>query len=271
MRIIFLGDIMGKGGRQAVVKTLPDLRKRHSPDLVFANVENLAHGKGITLATFEEMLACGIDFFTSGNHVFDKPEARAVFEKYPEKLIRPANLENPDLPGKGFGEITWSGHKVFIINLLGMAFMENQFDLGKIRNPFLELNRILADVSKAVKIILVDFHAEATSERRGMGFWADGRASAVLGTHTHVPSRDAQVLPQGTGYQTDLGMVGIRQSIIGIEPESALPRLVYPEDVENRPPLLIAEKGSFEIGYCVLEIDEVTGKCENIEGYLVYL
>jgi hypothetical protein len=270
VKILFFGDIQGKGGRRAVTKVLPVLKKKHRPDLIIANAENLAHGKGVTLSTIEEMIGAGIDFFTSGNHVFDKPEAKKVFEKYPDKIIRPANLENPELPGRGAASLTVAGQEVLIINLLGRVFMEKQFDLGRIRNPFLELNEVLSKTDSEVKIKLVDFHAEATSEKRGMGFWADGRVSAVLGTHTHVLSHDAQILPQGTGYLTDVGMTGIYESIIGIVPENALRRLVYFEDTGEKSPLEIAETGRLEISYCTLEIDEETGRCKNIEGEVLY-
>jgi metallophosphoesterase (TIGR00282 family) len=262
MKILFFGDINGKTGRHAVAKLLPELRATHVPDLVMTNAENLAHGKGVTLSTVNAMLESGIDFFTSGNHVFDKPEGKAVFEKWPERIIRPANVP-AELPGKGFRLITVKGVPILVINLLGQAFMEKQFDLGEIGNPFLALNEILASEGSQAKIRIVDFHAEATSEKRGMGFWADGRVSAVLGTHTHVPTADAQILPQGTGYLTDVGMVAAADSVIGVAVEPVLKRFLNPGEVG----LEIAESEKFEMDYVVLQIDEDSGKCLNISSY----
>ncbi len=272
MKILFFGDIVGKTGRQAVAKVLPGLREKYSPNLVIANVENLAHGKGVTLSTFEYMLNAGVDFFTSGNHVFDKPQAREVFEKYGEKLIRPANWES-NFPGLGskIVDVPSSGAKVLVINLLGQVFMEKQIDEGKIGNPFLKLNEILETPEvQSLKIRLLDFHAEATSEKRGMGFWADGKLSAVLGTHTHVPTADAQILPGGTGYQTDLGMTGAADSIIGVTKDSALKRFLAGEQSLEKVSLEVAETENFEVGFCVLEIDEASGKCQNINSQVIY-
>lgn len=266
IKIIFFGDIVGKAGRQAVAKLLPDLRKKYAPDLVIANAENLAHGKGVTLKTMASMLEAGVDFFTSGNHVFDKPEAKEVFSVHADQIIRPANLSD-DLPGAGWKVLDIKGVKVLIINLLGVVFMEKQFDYGEISNPFLALNTILNDPkAQDIKVRILDFHAEATSEKRGMGLWADGRMSLVVGTHTHVPSADAQILPEGTGHQTDIGMVGSAHSIIGFSSESVLRRFQAGEDSVQKPPLEIAESPQVEVGFVVAEIDEATGKCKNIES-----
>lgn len=271
IKILFFGDINGKSGRKAIAKVLPDLRKQYQPDLVMANAENLAHGKGVTLKTFSELFDLGVEFFTSGNHVFDKPEVQAVFQKYPDKIIRPANFKGllPDgspLPGKGYVLMQVGKVPVMVINLNGQAFMENQFDYGKIENPFLVLNKILEEASEKAAVKILDFHAEATSEKRAMGFWADGRVSAVLGSHTHVPTNDAQILPLGTGYLSDLGMVGAANSVIGVTKESALRRFKTEAEEAKKSPLEIDEREDFEIGFVVLEIDEKSGKCQNIEG-----
>lgn len=259
MKIIFFGDITGKSGRQAVAELLPVLRQKHAPDLVIANVENLAHGKGVTLSTLGSMIDAGVDAFTSGNHVFSKPEAKAVFAKWPERIIRPANVP-ATLPGLGYVTLQSKGQPVLLLNLLGQVFMEKQFDYGEVTNPFLRLNEILTTEETKAKIRILDFHAEATSEKRVMGFWADGRLSAVLGTHTHVPTADAQVLPLGTGYQTDLGMVGAADSVIGVKVEPVLKRFLQNQDVG----LEIDEGAKFEVCYTVLEIDETSGKCQTI-------
>ena len=267
MRIIFFGDINGKAGRRAVAKVLPQLKKEHQPDLVVGNAENLAHGKGVTISTVEEGLGAGVDFFTMGNHGFSKPEVKAVFERWPDKFVRPANTPET-LPGKGHHILTVKGQPVLIINLLGQVFMEKQFDYGEIGNPFLALNQILQQEKDKAKIVLVDFHAEATSEKRAMGFWADGRVSAVLGTHTHIPSADAHVLSQGTGYITDVGMTGAADSIIGVTVESATKRfLADGTNPTERYPLKIDEGEKYEIDYVVLTIDEASGKCKSINNY----
>lgn len=267
MKILFFGDIVGKIGRKALAKILPQLKAEFSPDLVLANVENLAHGKGITLATVEEMLEAEIDFFTSGNHVFDKPEAKDVFAKYGDKIIRPSNLP-PDLPGAGSKILEVKGTPVLVINLLGQVFMEKQFDQGEITNPFHKLNELLGDPAVAqIKVRLLDFHAEATSEKRGMGLFADGRLSAVVGTHTHVSTADAQILREGTGYITDLGMTGAADSIIGVAPEGALGRFLNEAEGQPRSPLEVAAGPKVEAGFAVFQIDETSGKCKNINGY----
>lgn len=264
IKILVFGDVVGKSGRKAIAKILPELRERYRPDLVMANVENLAHGKGVTLSTLEELLRAGVDFFTSGNHVFDKPEAKAVFEKYPAKLIRPANFSE-NLPGRGFGIVEARGVKVLVINLNGQVFMEKQFDYGEISNPFKALDQVL-DAAPPAPVRILDFHAEATSEKRAMGFWADGRLSAVLGTHTHVQTSDPQILPNGTGHLTDIGMVGAARSVLGVTKESALRRMLLEGEETKKSALEIDETEDFEIGLAVLGIDEKSGKCQNIEG-----
>ena len=267
MKILFFGDINGKSGRRALAKVLPELRRQHQPDLVVANAENLAHGKGLTLSTFREVLDAGVDFLTSGNHVFDKPEGREVFSQYGDRIIRPANFPD-NLPGKGYQILTARSQRVAFLNLNRLVFMEKQFDYGEIGNPFLKLNELLDRPDlREVKIRILDFHAEATSEKRAMGFWADGRMSAVLGTHTHVPTADAHVLPRGTGYLTDLGMVGAADSVIGVQKDTAIERLLASPSEERRAPLLIDESDVTEIDFAVLTIDEESGKCQNINSF----
>lgn len=270
MKILFFGDVCGKTGRRAIAKHLPKLRAEFRPDLVLANAENLAHGKGVTIATLEEISRAGVDFFTSGNHIFDKEkEAREVFEKYGEKIIRPANLPE-NLPGKGFYSVSVKNQQVLILNLNGQVFMEQQFDFGKINSPFKKLDDVLAREGANTRIRILDFHAEATSEKRGMGFYADGKLSAVFGTHTHVPTADAQILPGGTGYQTDLGMVGAAHSVIGVSREKAIQRLISESQNGERVSLEVAESNDYEIGFAVLEIDEASGKCQNIISKVIY-
>lgn len=267
MRILFFGDINGKSGRNAIAKFLPALRTELKPDLVIANGENVAHGKGMTLHTVNALFESGVDFLTGGNHTFTKPEAKEVFVQYAEKIIRPANVPQ-SLPGAGFQVITVGKHQVLIINLLGRVFMKEQFDFGQLDNPFTTLDDILRHAGNKAVIRILDFHAEATSEKRGMGFYGDGRLSAVLGTHTHVQTHDAHVLPHGTGYLTDLGMCGAAHSIIGVKIEGALERLKSEGEGTEKSPMEIDESDRFEIGYALMEIDEATGRCQNIEAKL---
>lgn len=266
MTILFFGDIVGKPGRQAVAKILPELKKQLKPDLVAANIENLAHGKGITLSTVRELLEAGVDFFTSGNHIYDKPEHKQVFEQYGERIIRPANFA-PQFPGDGYKIITIKNQPVLIVNLLGQVFMEKQVDQGEVTSPFDKVNEILNEVGGMAKIQILDFHADATSEKRGMGFWVDGRMSAVVGTHTHVQTADAQILPQGTGYVTDVGQTAAAQTVLGVTVESALKRFREHDLERKKTALLIPENAEqYEISYVIFEIDGATGKCQNIKS-----
>jgi 2',3'-cyclic-nucleotide 2'-phosphodiesterase len=219
-KVLFFGDIMGKPGRQALAQVLPLWREKYQPDLVIANVENLAHGKGVTAGTLAELTNSGVDVFTSGNHVFDKGElSTECFAKYPN-LIRPYNYDD-SWPGPGFFRIAKNNQRYLIVNLGGRVFFEKQFR-GEISNPFFALDQVLQNESQKDDIIIVDFHAEATSEKIALGWYADGRVAAVLGTHTHVPTADARILPKGTAYVTDVGMTGPLNSVIGVKTENSL-------------------------------------------------
>ncbi len=219
-KILFFGDIVGKSGRKALAEALPQWKAEHQPNLVLANVENLAHGKGVTLNTLAELENLGVDVFTSGNHVFDKaPMAEQCFAEY-TNLIRPYNYDN-EVPGRGWCRIEKPGANFFIVNLGGVVFFENQYR-GNIRNPFFALDEALAQHAEKNDIILVDFHAEATSEKNALGWYVDGRVSALFGTHTHVPTADQKVLPKGTAYVTDAGMTGAMNSVIGVKTQRAL-------------------------------------------------
>ena len=266
MKILFFGDIVGKPGRQAIAKVLPKLKQTIKPDLVIANVENLAHGKGVTMHTINAMLEAGVEFFTSGNHVYDKPEFQEVFSQHGDKLIRPANFA-PEYVGDGWKIIEVKGQKVLIANLLGEVFMEKQVDQGPLTSPFTKIDEILGEAGADVKIRLLDFHADATSETRAMGFWVDGRMSLVVGTHTHVQTADAQILPGGTGYLTDIGMTGAAHSVIGFTTDSVLERFRQHDVERKKVKLEIAEEAEhYELSYVVAEIDEATGKCQNMNS-----
>lgn len=219
-KILFFGDVMGRPGRYGLAQVLPGLRKEYTPDLVIANVENLAHGKGVTPTTLAELAALDIDVFTSGNHVFDKGDSsKECFDRY-DNLIRPDNYGS-GYPGVGFVRVVKNGQHYLIINLNGKVFFENQFT-GPISNPFKALDVLLTNEAQNGDIIIVDLHAEATSEKVAFGWYADGRISAFFGTHTHVPTADFRVLPKGTAYITDAGMTGPRDSVIGAKIENAL-------------------------------------------------
>jgi len=223
-KILFIGDIVGKPGRKALRQVLPQWKEEYKPDAVIVNVENLAHGKGVTPSTLAEIDDLGIDCFTSGNHIFKKNGlSTESFEKY-DKLIRPANFGD-SLPGHGYYRFEKNGQQYLVINLNGQVFMEKQFD-GPIGNPFLAVDKLLVDQGQKSDIIIVDFHAEATSEKVAMGIHLNGRVSGVFGTHTHIPTADARVLSAGTGYITDVGMVGTRDSVLGVIPANALKKFL---------------------------------------------
>ncbi len=222
MRLIFLGDIVGKSGRDAVHRELPLLRERYRPDLVVINGENAAHGFGITEDIFLDLMAAGADAVTLGNHAFDQREALIFIERHPT-LIRPLNWP-AGCPGRGTAMIdTASGRRVLVMNAMGRVMIEPQLD-----DPFPAISRELdaCRLGHDCDAILLDFHAEASSEKMAMGHFCDGRASLVVGTHTHVPTADHQILSGGTGYMSDAGMCGDYDSVIGMdkaEPTAALP------------------------------------------------
>ena len=261
MRFLFFGDIIGKTGRKAIASVLPSLKKKHKADLVIANAENVAHGIGVTAKTVGALVDAGVDFLTSGNHVFDKQkEADEVFRQFEGKIIRPINFEG-QYAGKGYEKIDVAGKKVAIANFNSQVFMDNQFS-GLISSPFKALDTFLQSQKKS-DIIIVDFHSEATSEKRGFGFYADGRVSALIGTHTHVQTADAQILPNGTAYISDVGMVGAANTVLGVNRERALEQFLGKKSkIEN-----MVESDLAEVGYVVVEVD-ATGKAKSIKSFL---
>jgi len=226
LKILVLGDIMGSIGRKALAKKLPELRKKYKPDLVIANCENLAHGSGVTAKTLREIFVAGVDFCTSGNHVWDKKdEFKKVLEEktLAEKIVRPANYKKIYKKlGEGYRTITLGKDKILIVNLAGRVLMKAE---GlKVHSPLAALQEIL-EKNKKNTVALVDFHAEATSEKRGLGWFADGKVSLVWGTHTHTPTADEQIQPHGTGFITDIGMCGARDSVIGENKDTVIESL----------------------------------------------
>lgn len=255
MKIIFIGDIVGKIGRQALANILPKWRDQFGVDLVVANVENIAHGVGLTLQTFESIRSTGVDFFTTGNHWARKSEGLTLFQDSNLPLIRPVNWPG-NVVGNGFKIIEVGATKVAIINILGQIFMHEKCD-----NPFLAFDKVKKELPNDVKIILVDFHAEATSEKQAFGWHVAGRASAVLGTHTHVTTADEHVLPSGTAYISDVGMCGATDSVIGNTKEGIIQQFL---DLFPRPHE-IPEIGEAIVNGVFLEIENSTGQAIKIE------
>lgn len=215
MRILFIGDIVGKPGRKAVRLLLPRLRAELMPDVVLANGENMAGGAGITRDTAQEMFALGIAGLTTGNHVWDQREAlEYLAEGVP--IVRPLNYP-PGVPGRGWMDIPVGAETLTVVNVQGRVFMRSLDD------PFRAMDAVLEELSGR-RYIFVDMHAEATGEKEALGFYLDGRVGVQVGTHTHVPTADARVLPGGTAYITDVGMVGPRDSVIGVDPQSVIQR-----------------------------------------------
>ncbi|MEJ2366830.1 MAG: TIGR00282 family metallophosphoesterase [Acidobacteriota bacterium] len=259
MKILFLGDIVGRPGRRAIRALLPDLTRTFLPDVIVANAENAAGGFGINQKILDELFQMGIHVITTGNHVWDKRELIPIIDREP-RLIRPMNYV-PEAPGKGAYRMELpTGGVLWVINLQGKILMP------PIQCPFRTLDHFLETLPPDEKCVLVDFHAEATSEKRAMGFYFDGRVSLMLGTHTHVPTADAEILEGGTGYITDVGMTGPYASVIGMDPRSSIERMLY-----GMPTALNVAKGKPAIAAVFAEVDEETGRCLSFESRLIKL
>ncbi len=253
MKVIIIGDVVGKPGRDILCRSLGRLKEEHEAEFIVVNVENAAAGAGITSQIGEEILAAGADVMTSGNHIYDKREGVAYIEQE-KRLLRPANY-SPDSPGRGLWiGASASGTPVAVINLQGRVFMPAT------DCPFRTADRIISELKGRASVILVDHHAEATSEKQAMARYLDGRVSAVVGTHTHVQTADEQILRGGTAYITDLGMTGPHDSIIGVETERVLTRFL-----RNVPTRLEPATGDARLNGVVVEIDEKNGKAVRIE------
>ena len=248
MLILAIGDIIGKPGRHAVSEILPGLRGQYGLDLVIANGENVAGGLGLTPATAVELFDAGVDVITSGNHIWAQKEIIPYLDgEMP--ILRPLNYP-PGVPGKGY----IIREQITVVNLIGRTFIGN-FDC-----PFRAMEKLLAELGNRSMVIIVDFHAEATSEKMAMGRYLDGRVSAVLGTHTHVGTIDAQLLPQGTAYVTDIGMTGPVDSIIGDDVEAVLQRFL-----NAIPHRLSVGQGKISFNAVLVRVDENTGKAITID------
>jgi len=260
MRILFFGDIVGKIGRQAMVNILPELKKKYQPDAILANVENLAHGKGVTAKTLTEMKEIGIDCFTSGNHVWKKADVEEAVEESESNLVTPAN-DPRTLPKQGYKLLEINGKKLLVINLLGRVFIHEE----NLRCPFREVDQILLGQDLInLDAILVDIHAEATSEKVALGWYLDGRVSAVIGTHTHIPTADYKILPKKTAYITDIGMVGPVDSVLGVKKEIIIEKFLNDSPIVFK----IADSGEIEVNALFIETDSKTGEAIKIEKIL---
>lgn len=255
VRILLLGDIVGKPGRQALGRRLAGLVEQHDVDLVIANAENASGGLGLTPAVARELLELGIQVLTSGNHIWKHKEIRPYLDDEP-RLLRPANYPT-GAPGRGSGVYTTAtGVAVGVINLEGQLFM------SPLPSPFREAERQLEQLRGRARIVVVDFHAEATSEKRALGLYLDGRVTALVGTHTHVPTADAEVLPGGSGYLTDLGMCGPTASVIGVRQEHAISRFV----TQLPSPFQVA-RGRVQLQGALVTADPASGRCLEISRH----
>jgi len=246
--ILAVGDIIGKPGRQAVRELLPYLRQQYGLDLVIANAENVAGGLGLTSTTAKELLDAGVDVLTSGNHIWAQKEIIPYLDSE-MPILRPLNYP-PSVPGRGY----IVNSQAMVVNLIGRTFM-GDFDC-----PFRAMDKLLAELKPTSPVIIVDFHAEATSEKMAMGRYLDGRVSAVLGTHTHVGTIDAQLLPQGTAYVTDIGMTGPIDSVIGDDTEAVLQRFLT-----IIPHRLSVGKGKVMFNAILVRVDDDSGKAISID------
>ncbi len=251
IRVLFVGDVMGEAGRRVLRAELEGLVDRERVDFVIVNVENAAGGFGLTPKVMAELDELPVDVWTTGNHVWDKKEGVQLLDAHPT-LLRPANYPEGN-PGRGWcvGE-TAAGVPVAVVNLQGQALMQ------PIDNAFRGADRVLAEIRVAhqeLRVVVVDMHAEATSEKQAMGWYLDGRATAVLGTHTHVPTADERVLPGGTALQTDVGMTGPYESVIGMRPEKVIERFLY-----NTPRPFEPAKRGLQLRGALIDADPATGR-----------
>ncbi len=252
MKILTIGDIFGRIGRDAVFEMIE--RVGYEADLIVANAENAAHGRGLSKPVFEELSKAGIDVFTTGNHTWGCPDIVNVM-RYNGNVLRPANFEG-NVPGRGSTTLTAkNGVKVGVINLIGRTYMQSPAS-----SPFFAADAEILELKKKNDIILVDFHAEATSEKIALGYYLDGRCSAVFGTHTHVQTADEKILSGGTGYITDLGMTGPSHSVLGVDKNTIIQRFL-----NGMPQKFTVANGSWQFCGAMLEIDENTGKTVKID------
>jgi len=262
LNILFIGEVNGKIGRKAVEELLPELKKELKPDLVIVNADNLAHGNGVSEPTIKEMLAAGVDAFTGGDHCFGNTGSLNVYDS-DLPLLRPANYSK-NSPGKGFTVIeSKNGHKILLVSLVGQIFMSMNHD-----NPFIKVDEILSNLANNnLSAIIIDIHAEATSEKIALGYFLDGRASAILGTHTHVMTADARISESGTALITDVGMTGFALGVLGVDKEGIIKTFL----TQIKTTHLIPETGRSIFNAVFLQIDPKTKKTVNIKPITKYI
>jgi hypothetical protein len=256
VNILFIGDIFGSPGRRIVADHVEDIVKSNKIDLAIANAENAAGGFGITPSIAEDLFSLGIDVLTTGNHVWDKRELYDYLNRQP-RLLRPANY--PEAPGHGLVTVkARNGVECSVINLQGRTYMPST------DCPFRKADSLLSQIDPAVTVKFVDFHAEVTSEKIALGWYLDGRVSAVVGTHTHVPTADTRILPGGTAYQTDCGMTGPYRSVIGVDTETIVQRFL-----SGLPVRMEAARHGAELHSVIVDVDEETGKARAIRRHTI--
>lgn len=256
MRILFIGDVVGSPGRDMVKEYVPKLKTKYKPHFTIINGENAAHGKGLTEKIYHSLIQSGADAITMGNHTWDKKEIFDFIDDVPN-LVRPANFPE-GTPGKGITYVKANGKELAVINLQGRTF------LPPLDDPFLKADELIAEAAKRTPYIFIDFHAEATSEKLALGWYTDGRASAVVGTHTHVQTADNRILPKGTAYITDAGMTGPYDGILGMDRETIIKRFKT-----NLPVRFTVAEGKTTLSGVVIDIDDQTKKAVKIERILI--
>lgn len=252
MNVLFIGDIVGNVGRSALKRVLPALKSKYNPHIIIVNGENSAAGRGITKAIAKEFFDWGVHGITMGNHTWDNKDIFEWIDEEP-RIVRPANF-SPESPGQGMAFIKANGKQLAIINLQGRAFLPPS------DCPFRKADELIEQAREQTKAILVDFHAEATSEKIAMGWHLDGRASLVIGTHTHVQTNDDTILPGGTAYLTDAGMTGSREGVLGMERQAVLHKFIT-----QLPVRFVVDEGKWHLHGVSVQIDEATGHAVKIE------
>ncbi|PTK80608.1 TIGR00282 family metallophosphoesterase [Staphylococcus haemolyticus] len=256
MRILFIGDIVGKVGRNAIAEYLPKIKQSYRPTVSIVNAENAAHGKGLTEKLYKQLLRDGVDFMTMGNHTYGQREIYDFIDDA-NRMIRPANFPS-EAPGVGMRFIQINDIKLAIINLQGRTFMQD------IDDPFKKADQLIEEAKKETNFIFVDFHAETTSEKNAMGWYLDGRVSAVVGTHTHIQTSDERVLPNGTGYITDVGMTGYYDGILGINRDEVIERFITSLPQRH----VVPDDGRSVLSGVIIDLDK-DGKTKQIERILI--
>ncbi|WP_085062848.1 TIGR00282 family metallophosphoesterase [Staphylococcus haemolyticus] len=256
MRILFIGDIVGKVGRNAIAEYLPKIRQSYRPTVSIVNAENAAHGKGLTEKLYKQLLRDGVDFMTMGNHTYGQREIYDFIDDA-NRMVRPANFPS-EAPGVGMRFIQINDIKLAIINLQGRSFMQD------IDDPFKKADQLIEEAKKETNFIFVDFHAETTSEKNAMGWYLDGRVSAVVGTHTHIQTSDERVLPNGTGYITDVGMTGYYDGILGINRDEVIERFITSLPQRH----VVPDDGRSVLSGVIIDLDK-DGKTKQIERILI--